>query len=143
MARREETQAFVKNDSGEDKGVKRAGGPKTKDQKRLEAEERQRRRDADRNGGASGGHSPAASPKKNGSSLSPQQLRSAHRDLESRIERKEAEKLKLEEALASPSLYDNAEKARTTTIAYQTIKDELASLYASWEELAEQLTSIE
>ena len=49
----------------------------------------------------------------------------------------------LEEALAAPSLYDDAEKARATTVAYQTLKDELASLYASWEELAEQLTSTE
>ncbi|MEZ4702487.1 MAG: ABC-F family ATP-binding cassette domain-containing protein [Rhodothermales bacterium] len=136
VARRQDSAAAPQNGAtAEDKAAKRSGGPKTKEQKRLEAEERQRRRDAERQGGAAAGNGSA--------DLSPKQLRAAYRDVEVRIEKKEAEKKKLEAVLADPTLYEDPEKSRATTVAYQTIKDELASLYATWEQMAEQLAEVE
>jgi ATP-binding cassette subfamily F protein 3 len=129
VARRESANP-APNVKEEEKPVKRSGGPKTKEQKRLEAEERQRRREVERAGGN-------GAPRTNGAALSPQQLRAAYRDIESRIEKKEAEKTRLEESLADPKLYTDPTKSRELTVAYQTLKDELTSLYASWEEMME------
>jgi ATP-binding cassette subfamily F protein 3 len=129
VARRESANP-APNVKEEEKPVKRSGGPKTKEQKRLEAEERQRRREVERAGGN-------GAPRTNGAALSPQQLRAAYRDIESRIEKKEAEKTRLEESLADPNLYTDPTKSRELTVAYQTLKDELTSLYASWEEMME------
>jgi ATP-binding cassette subfamily F protein 3 len=111
---------------------KRTGGPKTKEQKRREAEERNSRRQME-NG----------APRPPLTGQTPAQLRKAHELLERTIERKESELTDIEQALADPSLYDDMERANTVTATYQTLKDELASLYRDWERTTELLAETE
>ncbi len=110
-------------------GKQREGGPKTKEQKRKEAEERNQRYQT--------------SLKKvnlDSSYTSPSQLKKAHSSLEFSIETKEAELKRIEKDLADPQIYENAEKANELSTSYQMLKDELATMYNEWEKMAEILT---
>ncbi len=106
----------------------RTGGPKTKAQKRREAEARNQRYRALQDGRADGYDG-----------LTPHQLRALYDRTEAVILEKEEHKATLEAALTDPALYADADRARGTTAAYEAVQEELAALYAEWEALAEQL----
>jgi ATP-binding cassette subfamily F protein 3 len=110
----------------------RSSGPKTKEQKRQEAEERNRRyRDLQNGGGTPDDYD----------LLTSNQLRALYEQAEAHIFEKEERKSQLEAELADPTLYENPDRARATTAAYEAVKDELATLYEEWETLAEQLAA--
>ena len=111
---------------------KRGGGPKTKEQKRREAEARNQRY---RKG--QGEEAPAAAE------LTPNQLRREYERLESDILARERRKSQLEEALGNPELYADVEAARSATTEYESVEAALKDLYARWERLAERLATIE
>ena len=102
---------------------KRTGGPKTKEQKRREAEERKQRN------------------KSNGSN--PRDIKKQHAQLEKDIEQKEAEQLEIEQQLADPSIYENPEQSNALLKSYEAIKKELESLYSKWETVAEKLVNLD
>ncbi|MEM6646825.1 MAG: ABC-F family ATP-binding cassette domain-containing protein [Bacteroidota bacterium] len=108
--------------------AKRSGGPKTKEQKRREAEARRAQQQATPR---------TAHPDR----LSPNQLKQLVSHVEAMIERQEQTKTDLEAQLADPALYDDAERMRSTTAAYEAAQRELADLYTQWEALAEQLAA--
>ncbi|MDX1548381.1 MAG: ABC-F family ATP-binding cassette domain-containing protein [Rhodothermales bacterium] len=108
----------------------RSGGPKTKEQKRREAEERNRLYRAMQNGG--GGDYEA---------LTEHQLRTLYEQVEAQILEKEEEKATLEATLGDPALYEDPDRARATTAAYDALRADLAALYERWEALAEQLAA--
>ncbi|HEX7071328.1 MAG TPA: ABC-F family ATP-binding cassette domain-containing protein, partial [Rhodothermales bacterium] len=108
-------------------------GPKSKEQKRREAEERNRRY---REGGSATTPAPVGG-------LAPNQLRKQYQEVEARILDRETRKSELETALGDPGLYADPDAARKTTAEYEAVKQELAELYARWESLAEQLASVE
>ena len=110
---------------------KRSGGPKTKEQKRKEAEERNRKYKA-----------ALEKVELNGSYDSPSQLKKAYSSLEFTIETKESELKQLEADLANPDIYADQEKAGELSSTYQILKDELAAMYAEWEKMAEILEEI-
>jgi ATP-binding cassette subfamily F protein 3 len=56
-------------------------------------------------------------------------------DLEEAIEGKEADQAELERQMADPRLYQDSESWRTASARYATLKEEIAALYARWEEL--------
>ncbi len=107
----------------------RTGGPKTKEQKRREAEERNRLYQAVQNGGGVDDYD----------GLTPRQLRTLYEQTETVILEKEERKAALEAELGDPALYETPDRARATTAAYEAVQDELAALYEEWESLAEQL----
>ena len=102
-----------------------AGGPKTKEQKRREAEERNRRYREMQDKG-----------EMDYTILTPRQIRQEYEKLEARILDKEARKAALETTLGDPDLYTDPDRALKTTEAYEAAKTELAQLYAQWEEAA-------
>ena len=109
----------------------RAGGPKTKEQKRKEAEERnQRYQEA------------LQRVALDSSYASPGQLKKAYASLEFSIETKEAELTHIEESLAKPDIYDNPEEAGRLSTSYNMLKEELASMYNEWEKMAEILAEM-
>jgi ATP-binding cassette subfamily F protein 3 len=109
-----------------------SSGPKTKAQKRREAEERRRRYEALQNGTLD-----------DYSLLNAYQLRQKVEEAEAAILEKEDQQAALEAALADPALYDDADEARATTQEYETIQQDLAALYETWETLAEHLAAQE
>jgi ATP-binding cassette, subfamily F, member 3 len=111
----------------------RIGGPKTKEQKRLEAEERARKRqDAP--------PSPAVHRNGDAGTKSDRQLRDLYTKVERQILKAEEHKKELETRMADPGLYNDAGKARQVTVEYEAIKNELAGLYRQWEEVAEAIS---
>ena len=110
------------------------GGPKTKEQKRREAEERNRRyregleTTALLNGGDGG--------------VSPKQLRKVYQKLESDILKQETRQAELEQMLADPAIYQDPGKAQQTTADYEAVRQQLQTLYAQWEQVAEQLAAL-
>ena len=110
---------------------KRSGGPKTKEQKRREAEERnQRYQEALKNNGLSA------------DITSPAQLKKAYQNLEKQIATKEEELSSVESSLADPEVYAQADKAKRLTNTYHSLKNELSAMYESWEQLAGALEEI-
>ncbi|MFK7847870.1 MAG: ABC-F family ATP-binding cassette domain-containing protein [Rhodothermales bacterium] len=110
---------------------KRAGGPKTKEQKRKEAEERnQRYKNA------------VAKSDIDQSITSPAQLKKAYSSLEFTIETKEAALKSVEADLANPDVYNDQEKANQLSTSYQMLKEELAAMYSEWEKMGEILTEM-
>ena len=106
----------------------RSGGPKTKDEKRREAEARNRAyREAKING----------HPKPD--KLTPHQRKQLCDQAEAAIAEAEARKLVAEKALADPDTYSDPVRSQEATSAYATIKKELDELYANWETLMESL----
>ena len=106
----------------------RTGGPKTKEQKRREAEARNRAYRALQNG-------EAADP----SLLTSNQLQKLYEQTEAAILEKEERQAEVEAALADPSIYADPTRTRDLSAAYQTLQEELEALYERWETLAEQL----
>lgn len=106
--------------------AQRSGGPKSKEQKRREAEERNRK-------------------KKEGKNLPthPDGLKRRHKKLENLIEQKETELAGIEEQLADPAIYENPEQANSLLKSYESQKKELENLYKEWEEIAEEMVNLE
>ena len=109
-----------------------ASGPKTKEQKRREAEERRRRYQTMKRTGT-------LDP----TLLNDYQLRRAYQETEKRILEKEERKAGLEAELADPTLYTNPERAHHLHEAYEALTEELPGLYAAWEVIAEELSARE
>ena len=106
----------------------RTGGPKTKEQKRREAEARNRAYRALQNG-------EAADP----SLLTSNQRQKLYEQTEAAILEKEERQAEVEAALADPSIYADPARTRDLSATYQTLQEELEALYERWETLAEQL----
>lgn len=105
-------------------------GPKTKAQKRREAEERNRRyREMQETGQA------------DYALLNDYKLQKLYEETEEAILEKEARQAELEEALADPALYDNGERAQAVNQEYDAVQEELGELYARWEEIAEHVAA--
>lgn len=105
------------------------GGPKTKAQKRREAEARQQRYEARQDSS-----DPLAS-------LNAYQLRKRLEKVEAKILEKETTQEEMETRLAEPTLYDDPDEARALNEAYGALKSDLVDLYHDWEHLAELLAA--
>ncbi len=110
----------------------RSGGPKTREQKRLEAEERNKIYRELREAG-----------EVNLEALTPRQLRQALQSVESEILVVEERQHEIEAALARPEVYADADRVRETTETYESIKSELSALYDRWDRLATSLSNVE
>ena len=108
----------------------RSGGPKTKEQKRREAEERNRLYRAMQSG-----------DDLEADRFSEHQLRQAYEQVEREVVKQEERIGELEARLAEPSVYDDPDRARELTAAYDEARQKLDQLNAKWEELAEQLAA--
>lgn len=64
-----------------------------------------------------------------------QRRQKALAEVEAAIEQKETEQVELEQRMADPALYQDAERWRETSACYETLKDEIAALYTRWESL--------
>ncbi|MDX1430236.1 MAG: ABC transporter ATP-binding protein, partial [Rhodothermales bacterium] len=111
------------------KKPERTGGPKSKEQKRLEAEERNRRYRKARDGKA-----------EEYDSLTPRQLRTLYDKAESEILLLERRKDDLERQLADPDVYGDSERVRTLGAEHADVSGMLEGLYKEWEILAEQIS---
>ncbi|RMH54077.1 MAG: hypothetical protein D6685_15080, partial [Bacteroidetes bacterium] len=108
------------------------GGPKTKEQKRREAEARNRRYRALQNGEAVGLEA-----------FTPHQLRKALKEVEAKVLAHEERQAELEAALADPDVYQDGDRARRLTLDYEAVQAELETLYARWETLAEHVAALD
>ncbi len=114
-----------------DDGSKRGGsGPKSKEQKRREAEERNRLYRALKDGREVEPHG-----------LDGRQLRKVYDETEKQVVRREEDVAKIEAELADPDLYDDANRIQSLNVSYGEARRELAELYKKWEDLAEQLAA--
>ncbi len=93
-------------------------GPKTKEQKRIEAELRNQLHKQTRD------------------------LKKKINQLESSIEKLEKEKMELEEKLADPEFYQNGDAAKATN-RYQAVQSDLEKAMGKWSEQTEKLEQIE
>ncbi len=118
---------------------KKSGGPKTKEQKRREAEERAQRSTGPANGTSAAGKKTAPAPAEI-SSMSAEAVRHAHARTEALILEQETRKSELEKQLADPTLYDDADEMQRVNAAYAGVQQELKTLYAAWEASAEVLS---
>jgi len=106
----------------------RSGGPKTKEEKRREAEARNRAyRQAQMNGQSATGE------------LTRHQKQWLCDEAESAIAEAESRKRTLEKTLADPNVYSNPMRAKEASANYASIQKELDDLYARWEALVESL----
>ncbi len=104
----------------------RSGGPKTKEEKRREAEARNRAyREAKRNG--------QLEPDE----LTPHQRKWLCDEAEAAIAKAEARKLAAEKILADPDTYSDPVRSQKAAQTYAAIKAELEELYTNWEALME------
>ncbi len=99
-------------------------GKKSKEQKRLEAEQR-------------AAIAKGSVDHEEINNLTEYQLRKIYSKVEQKIFQKERKQRRLEKELADPALYDQLEKSRTLTSEYQELKNELAVLYDKWERIAD------
>ncbi len=118
-------------DSDQTKEKQRKGGPKTKEQKRREAELRKQQAEALANG------------RGDYSELNSYKLQQLYETAEADILEKEEKKSELEAAMADPALYNDADRAKEVNAEYAAIEQELAELYEEWETLAEQISARE
>ena len=110
------------------KSRSRSGGPKTKEQKRREAQARNRAyQDAKTNGHL------------HHERLTDHQLQWLCEEAESAISEAEARKKALEEILADPQTYSDPVQSEEATTGYAAIEKELADLYKKWEQLVESI----
>ncbi|MEM1126806.1 MAG: ABC-F family ATP-binding cassette domain-containing protein [Bacteroidota bacterium] len=112
--------------------VRPSSGPKTKEQKRREAEERRRFKKA------------MDAALKNGTTLNldglaPDHLQMLHDKLEAQILEHEETKETLEATLADPDLYNQQDRFTKTMKQYDACKEALADLYTRWEQVAERV----
>lgn len=111
-------------------GSARSSGPKTKEQKRREAEERNRLYRAMREG------NDVKSDR-----LTEHQLQQMYEQAEQKVVKQEEHVAGLEAQLADPAVYEDADRAREMNIAYDAARQKLKKLYEKWEDLAEQLAT--
>ncbi|MFQ5569797.1 MAG: ABC-F family ATP-binding cassette domain-containing protein [Rhodothermales bacterium] len=116
--------------NGREAALQRTGGPKTREQKRREAEERNRAYRALQEG-LDGDYS----------LLTTYQLQKLYEQTETAILEKEERKVEIEAALGNPTLYADGDRARTLTASYDAVKEELTALYTTWEALADHLAA--
>ncbi len=110
---------------------KRSGsGPKSKEQKRREAEERNRQYRAMKEGDGL-----------EVDGLAPHQLQQVYEEAERQVVRQEERIGKLEAELANPDVYEDANRVKELNALYETARGQLAELYTKWEEVAEQLAA--
>jgi ATP-binding cassette subfamily F protein 3 len=107
----------------------RSGGPKTREQKRAEAEAR---KDRSRNA--------QLSDEADLSALSQPQLTRLYQTIEASILAAEQRQRSLEADLSRPDIYSDPARAIATTSEYESVQDELSRLYERWEQLATLLT---
>lgn len=105
------------------------GGPKTKEQKRIEAEARNRAYRAMQQGKAA--------------ELTLRQLRSLCEATEQIIRDKEESRRDAETALTDPAVYGDPARAAAMGTTYATLKRELETLYDQWADLAQELQGLE
>jgi len=107
----------------------RSGGPKTKEEKRREAEARNRAyREAKKTG----------SDDKN--DLTPHQLQWLCDEAETAIANAESRKRDAEKVLADPNIYADPVRSHEASARYAEIEKELDELYANWESLMESIS---
>ncbi len=110
------------------KSRSRSGGPKTKEEKRREAEARnQSYRQAKKNG--------VSGPDE----LTAHQRQWLCDEAESAIADAESRKRAAEKALTDPNIYSDPEQSHEASITYAAIEKELDELYTRWEALMESL----
>lgn len=107
----------------------RSGGPKTKEEKRREAEARNR---AYRQAQQSGSTTPDM--------LTDHQRQWLCDEAETAIADAESRKRVAEQKLADPTVYADPVRSKEAAAAYQAIEKELAELYQRWEALMESLS---
>jgi ATP-binding cassette subfamily F protein 3 len=110
-----------------------AGGRKTKEQKRLEAEARNAAYRAAQT--AENGLPAVASEQKTGKKKARQDRSIAQ--VESEIQVREAEKAAIEAGLADPALYQQADRFKEEMARFQETEAALKELYARWERMVE------
>ena len=103
----------------------RSGGPKTKEEKRREAEDRNRAYRAMQNGDLAG--------------LTARQIRTLCNTTEATIEEMEARRKAAEATLRDPDVYSNPARASDVSAQYESLQRDLDGLYQRWEELAQRL----
>jgi len=116
--------------SADEASLKRSGGPKTRTQKREEAEAREKKKTAGAN--------------KDGSiyqAMSAYQLNRLYQETESNILEAEKEHSDLESQIADQKLYEDAGRARVVTSRLHETQTLLKALYETWELVAEERES--
>lgn len=63
--------------------------------------------------------------------------------VETDIEKNELRKAEIEEMMAKSDFYDDAEQVKTTSLEYESIKNEITNLMFKWEEYSNQIEEIE
>ncbi len=107
---------------------KGSGGPRSKEQKRREAEERNRLHRAMKQGGA-------VDPE----AMTTHQLRAYCDRLEREIAEKERAFQEIQEQMAAPDAYRNGALIRTLRAEYERIQEDLDTAYAQWEIASEEM----
>ncbi len=70
-------------------------------------------------------------------------LRKKIKAVEQEIEEKELRKAEIEEQMARPDFYDDAEKVKKFSLEYDRLKADLTDRYSKWEEYQQRMESIE
>jgi ATP-binding cassette subfamily F protein 3 len=109
-----------------------ASGPKSKEQKRLEAEERARKRDEK-----------VAAAGSKAAGMNDYQLRKEYAKAEAAVEKQENRVAEIEAQLADPSLFTDAIKGKRLMADYEESQRRLQEHMKWWEELAEAMTARE
>ena len=109
----------------------RSGGPKTKEQKRREAEERNRLHRERQQGSV------------RSEGLSESQLRKHYQSAEENVLRLEVRLAEIEKELADPAVYGDGSRMKELMSAYEKTKADLDAHYATWEKLAAQIAARE
>ena len=107
---------------------KRSGGPRSKEQKRREAEERNRLHRAMKKGDA-------VDPE----AMTTRQLRTYCDRLERDIAEKEQAFQEVQDQMAQPDAYKNGALIRTLRTEYDRMKEDLEQTYAEWEVASERM----
>lgn len=122
----QETATTSRPDSTNEK--KGSSGKKTREQKRLEAEERKRLSEILSN-----------SDTVDYSGLTASQLEKLHSKTEQKIFKLERKQRKIEDSLSKQEVFEDLDEARRLTAEYEQLKTEIESLYAQWEEIASHM----
>ncbi len=120
----------IESNGAKEESSSRNSGPKSKDQKRREAEERNRLYRAMKDGGDV-----------KADSLTENQLQQMYVQAEQHVVKQEETIAKLEAQLADPSVYEDSDRVRELNVSYDAARQKLKALYEKWEDLAEQLTT--
>ncbi len=107
---------------------KRSGGPRSKEQKRREAEERNRLHRAVKKGGTV-----------DSEAMTTHQLRTYCDRLERDIAEKERAFQEVQDQMAQPDAYKNGALIRTLRTEYDRMKEDLEQAYAEWEAASERM----